>query len=95
MTVNVKAARLLCYQSGYLKDVMDPDSIMETWTAQIFASKMVNQAASDAVQIHGANGCSRDYPVERYMRDARINEIIEGTSQMHEMLIALHTIRNR
>lgn len=94
MTVNVKAARLLCYQSGYLKDVMDPDSIMETWTAKYFASKMVNQAASDAVQIHGANGCSRDYPVERYMRDARINEIIEGTSQMHEMLIALHTIRN-
>ncbi|WP_374020043.1 acyl-CoA dehydrogenase family protein [Paenibacillus thiaminolyticus] len=94
MTVNVKAARLLCYQSGYLKDVMDPASIMETWTAKYFASKMVNQVASDAVQIHGANGCSRDYPVERYMRDARINEIIEGTSQMHEMLIALHTIRN-
>lgn len=94
MTVNVKAARLLCYHSGYLKDVMDPDSIMETWTAKYFASKMVNQVASDAVQIHGANGCSRDYPVERYLRDARINEIIEGTSQMHEMLIALHTIRN-
>lgn len=94
MTVNVKAARLLCYHSGYLKDVMDPDSIMETWTAKYFASKMVNQVASDAVQIHGANGCSRDYPVERYFRDARINEIIEGTSQMHEMLIALHTIRN-
>ncbi|BFH67876.1 acyl-CoA dehydrogenase [Paenibacillus dendritiformis] len=93
MAVNVKAARLLCYHAGYLKDVMDPDSIMETWTAKYFASKMVNQAASDAVQIHGANGCSHDYPVERYMRDARINEIIEGTSQMHEMLIALHTIR--
>lgn len=94
MTVNVKAARLLCYHSGYLKDVMDPDSIMETWTAKYFASRMVNQAASDAVQIHGANGCSRDYPVERYMRDAKINEIIEGTTQMHEMLIAMNTLRN-
>lgn len=94
MSVNVKAARLLCYHAGYLKDVMDPDSIMETLTAKYFASRMVNKAASDAVQIHGANGCSREYPVERYLRDAKINEIIEGTTQMHEMLIATNTLRH-
>ncbi|WP_246070443.1 acyl-CoA dehydrogenase family protein [Paenibacillus kobensis] len=88
MAVNVKAARLLCCHAGHLREMMDPDSIMETWTAKYFASGMVNKAASDAVQIHGANGCSSDYPVERYMRDAKINEIIEGTTQMHEMLIA-------
>lgn len=91
MVVNIKAARLLCYHSGYLKDVSDPDSIMETWTAKYFASKMVNQVAVDAVQIHGANGCSSDYPVERYMRDAKINEMIEGTTQMHEIIIATNT----
>lgn len=94
MTVNIKAARLLCYYAGYLKDVLDPDSIMETWAAKYFASVMVNKVANDAVQIHGANGCCRDYPVERYFRDARINEIIEGTTQMHEMLIATNTFRS-
>lgn len=93
MTVNVKAARLLCYQAGYLKDIMDPDSIMETWTAKYFAARMLNQTTNDAVQIHGANGCIHDYPVERYMRDAKINEIIEGTTQMHEMLIGMNALR--
>jgi glutaryl-CoA dehydrogenase (non-decarboxylating) len=94
MVVDIKAARLLCLNAGYLKDVGDPDSIMETWNAKYFASKMVNKASNDAVQIHGANGCSREYPVERYYRDARINEIIEGTTQMHEVLIATNAFRN-
>lgn len=86
--VDVRAARLLCYQSGYLKEVMDPDSIMETWTAKYYAADMVNKVAHRAVQIHGAKGCSAEYPVERFYRDARVNEIIEGTTQMHEMVIA-------
>ena len=93
MVVNIKAARLLCCQAGYLKDIGDPDSIMETWVAKYFASTMVNKVASDAVQIHGANGCCRELPVERYYRDAKINEIIEGTSQMHEVLIATNAFR--
>jgi alkylation response protein AidB-like acyl-CoA dehydrogenase len=93
MVANIKAARLLCYSAGYLREICDPDSIMETWTAKYFASTMVNKVASDAVQIHGANGCHADYPVERYYRDARINEIIEGTTQMHEVLIATNAFR--
>ncbi|KQN99834.1 acyl-CoA dehydrogenase family protein [Paenibacillus sp. Leaf72] len=88
MAVQVKAARMLCYKVGYLRDSGDPDSIMETWTAKYFASTMLGKITSDTVQIHGANGCHSGYPVERYFRDAKINEIIEGTSQMHEMLIA-------
>lgn len=95
MTVEVKAARLLCYNAGYLKDVGDPDSIMETWVAKYYSSKMINKVTSDAVQIHGANGCSNDYPIERYFRDAKITEIIEGTSQIHEILIAMNMYRNR
>ncbi|SFB07727.1 hypothetical protein SAMN04488528_10119 [Clostridium frigidicarnis] len=93
MVVNVKAARQLCYKSGYLRQNCDPESIMETWVAKYFASKMINQVASNALQIHGANGCCSDYPIERYFRDARINEIIEGTSQMHEILIANNAMR--
>ena len=94
MVVNVKAARLLCYHAGYLKDNGDPDSIMETWNAKYFASTMLDKITSDAVQIHGANGCSSEYPVERYYRDAKIMAIIEGTTQMHEVLIATNAFRN-
>lgn len=93
MVINIKAARLLCYNAGYLREICDPDSIMETWSAKYFASSMVNKVASDAVQIYGANGCHNDYSVERYFRDARINEIIEGTTQMHEILIATNAFR--
>ena len=88
MITNVKAARLLTYHAGYLKDAGDPRSIMETSVAKYFASTTANKAAHDAVQIHGANGCSRDYPVERYMRDAKIMEIIEGSTQLQQIAIA-------
>lgn len=88
MITNIKAARLLCYQAGRLKDQGDYESIMETSIAKYFASKMVNRVASDAVQIHGANGCSSEYPIQRYLRDARIMEIIEGSTQMQQLIIA-------
>jgi glutaryl-CoA dehydrogenase (non-decarboxylating) len=90
MLVNIRAARLLCLHAGRLREAGSPESIMEIWNAKYFASRMVVRVASHAVQIHGANGCHRDYPVERYYRDAKINEIIEGTTQMHEVLIATH-----
>ncbi len=93
MVVDLKAARLLCLSAGYLRDVGDPESIMETWNAKYFSSKIANSIASKAVQIHGANGCFCNYPVERYYRDAKIYEIIEGTSQMHEILIATNAFR--
>lgn len=88
MVVNVKAARWLCYRAGYLKDIKDGSATDETLVAKYFASTMAFKAASDAVQIHGANGCSSDYPVQRYLRDAKIMEIIEGSSQMQQLLIS-------
>ena len=88
MVANVKAARLLCYQAGYLKDIGEPKSIMETSIAKYFASTMATKVASDAVQIHGGNGCSSEYPVQRYFRDAKIMEIIEGSTQIQQITIA-------
>lgn len=88
MIANVKAARLLCYQAGYLKDIGEPRAIFETSIAKYFASTMVTKVANDAVQIHGANGCSSEYPVERYLRDAKIMEIIEGSTQIQQITIA-------
>jgi len=88
MLVNVKAARLLCYQAAYLKDSGDPKSIMETSIAKYFASTTATKTANDAVQIHGGNGCSREYSVQRYWRDAKIMEIIEGSTQIQQITIA-------
>lgn len=88
MLTNVKAARLLCYQAGYLKDIGAPSTVMETWIAKYFASTTAAKAATDAVQIHGANGCSGDYPVQRYLRDSKIMEIIEGSNQIQQITIA-------
>lgn len=85
---NIKAARLLCYQAGYLKEIGDPKSIIETSIAKYFASTIVNKVANDAVQIYGGNGCSSEYPVQRYLRDAKIMEIIEGSTQIQQITIA-------
>jgi glutaryl-CoA dehydrogenase (non-decarboxylating) len=88
MTTNLKAARLLCYQAGRLKQEGDSREVMETFVAKYFASRAAMRAAIDAVQIHGANGCAGEYPVQRYMRDAKVMEIIEGSSQISQLLIA-------
>ena len=88
MIAGIQAARLLYFQAGYLKDTLDPESITASAIAKYFASTMAVKAASDAVQIHGANGCSDEYPVQRYYRDAKIMEIIEGSNQMQQIMIS-------
>jgi glutaryl-CoA dehydrogenase (non-decarboxylating) len=88
MIVGVAASRLLCCQAGYLRQNGDTNSVVYTTMAKYFASRTANRAALDAVQIHGANGCSSRYPVERFMRDSKIMSIIEGSDQMQEIMIA-------
>ncbi len=88
MITNLHAARLLCLQAGYSKEQGDPATVVQTWIAKYFASVKAAQAANDAVQLHGANGCSSDYSVQRYMRDARVMEIIEGSTQIQQITIA-------
>jgi len=88
MATNIKAARALCLQAAYLKSINEPDLIMETSIAKYFASKSALEAANDAVQIHGANGCSSEFPVQRYLRDAKITEIIEGSTQIQQIIIS-------
>lgn len=94
MVTNVEAARLMCYQAGYLKDSGDPEAAMAAFKAKYFASVIANQVAQDAVQIHGANGCSDGYPVERYLRDAKVMEIIEGSSQIQQLIIAKYAYKS-
>ncbi|MBF0210007.1 MAG: acyl-CoA dehydrogenase family protein [Desulfamplus sp.] len=88
MITQTQAARMLCYNAAFLRQSKDPSVIMETSMAKYFASRTALKVASDAVQIHGANGCSDSYPVERHFRDAKIMEIIEGSNQMQQIIIS-------
>jgi alkylation response protein AidB-like acyl-CoA dehydrogenase len=87
MIVNVRAARLLCLRSGWLRETRDPAAAAETMAAKYFASVAATKAANDAVQIHGANGCTEEFPVGRYLRDAKVLEIIEGSTQIQQINI--------
>lgn len=93
MTVDVQAARLLCLRAGYLRGQGDPGAFAETMVAKYYAARVAVRAANDAVQIHGANGCSEDYPVGRYLRDAKVMEIIEGSTQIQQITIPLFELQ--
>jgi alkylation response protein AidB-like acyl-CoA dehydrogenase len=88
MAVDAQAARLLCEHAGWLKDASDPATLAATCRAKYFASTAAMRAATDAVQIQGASGCGPEADVARYFRDAKVMEIIEGSTQILEMLIA-------
>ena len=89
----VHAARALCLRAGELRKMGDPDAIVETSLAKYYTSKVAMKVATDAVQVHGGNGCYNQYPVERYFREAKILEIIEGTSQIQQQIIAQYGIK--
>lgn len=88
MVTNVAAARLLCRQAGELRDAGDPGGVLATWMAKYFASGIASRAASDAVQIHGASGCAGDHVASRCFRDAKVMEIIEGATEIQQLMIA-------
>ncbi|MEV0407205.1 acyl-CoA dehydrogenase family protein [Actinoallomurus sp. NPDC050550] len=88
MGTGVTAARLLCLRAGRLREAGDPASVHATWMAKYFASTAAARAAGDAVQIHGARGIGPDEPVQRYLRDAKVMEIIEGSTQLQQIMLA-------
>lgn len=87
MATEIDAAKLLIYRAARLRDAGEPHA-REASMAKLFASQAANRAANEAVQIHGGAGYCRDFPVERYFRDAKITEIYEGTSEAQRMIIA-------
>jgi alkylation response protein AidB-like acyl-CoA dehydrogenase len=86
MTVETEAARLLLWRAGALKDKGLP-STRETSIAKMYASEAAQRAADGAIQIHGGYGFSDEFPVERYWRDARVNRLYEGTTQIQKLII--------
>ncbi len=86
MTVETTAARFLVYRAATLKDKGDSATV-QTSMAKYYASEIAKRAADNAIQIHGSYGYSDEYPVERFFRDVRVSSILEGTSQMHKLII--------
>ena len=93
MVTDVRAARLLLAEAGRLKDSGDAATIMATWVAKYFASTAAARHASEAVQIHGANGCVPDHPAARLYRDAKVMEILEGSNEIQRTTIAAGAYR--
>ncbi len=87
MATKIEAARLLCLQAAYLKD-QHLDFSMQGAMAKLFASQIANEVANEAVQVHGGYGYVREYHVERLMRDAKITQIYEGTSEIQKIVIS-------
>ena len=87
MGANLEAARLLCWSACQAEDNHLPETFTRAIIAKYFASRAAVAASSDAVQIHGAAGCHESSPVARYYRGAKIMEIIEGTTQVHEFIL--------
>ena len=92
MSAKIEAARLLVRKAAYKKDVGQPYSV-DAAMAKLFASETAMEVTVKAVQLHGGYGYTRDYAVERMMRDAKITEIYEGTSEVQKMVIAANLLK--
>jgi len=86
MVVETHAARALVWRAAWLKD-MDRPNTTETSVAKLFATEASVRSANSAIQVHGGAGYVDEYPVERYLRDARVTTLYEGTSQIQKLII--------
>ena len=87
MATTIDAARLMTYRAAWLKDCGKPYTT-EAAMAKLYASEVARDVTNDAVQVHGGYGYVSEYKVERYLRDAKLTEIGEGTSEIQRMVIA-------
>ena len=95
MHTEIEAARALLYQAAWLKDAHPTRLGTAASKAKLYGSEMANRVAAKAVQIHGSVGYSRETPVERMYRDARVLTIYEGTSEIQRMIIARDLLQQR
>ncbi|NND78214.1 MAG: acyl-CoA dehydrogenase [Flavobacteriales bacterium] len=93
MATEIEASRLLCLKAAYLKD-SGQDYSLASSMAKLFASRVAMETAVEAVQVHGGYGFVKEYHVERLMRDAKITQIYEGTSEIQKMVISRSILRD-
>ena len=93
--IDIKAAKCLCSTVAQEIDNNTPEANINVFIAKYFCSKMVTRVVNNAIQILGANGLKKGNILEMYYRDIRVFEIIEGTSQIHEIIIANNELMKR
>ncbi len=93
MATQIEAARMLCLKAAYLKDA-GKDYAHASAMAKLFASQVAMDTTIEAVQVHGGYGYVKEYHVERLMRDAKITQIYEGTSEIQKIVISRHLLNN-
>jgi len=93
MATEIEAARALVYSVAKMIDAGKTDVSMESAMAKLFASDVAMRVTTEALQIFGGYGYMRDYPIEKYLRDAKITQIYEGTNQIQRNIIALELIK--
>jgi alkylation response protein AidB-like acyl-CoA dehydrogenase len=94
MATNVNVAELLVYQAAYRKEHNLPCG-KQAAMAKLFASKIAMEVTTEAVQIFGGLGFTKDFPEERYFRDAKVCEIYEGTSEIQRIVISKHLLKEK
>ena len=92
MATKIDAARLLVWQAAYLKD-QGKDFVKAAAQAKLFASQIAQEVTTEAVQIHGGYGYVKEFHVERLMRDAKITQIYEGTTEIQKLVISRELLR--
>jgi alkylation response protein AidB-like acyl-CoA dehydrogenase len=92
MSVEIQAARLMALHAASLKD-LGQSFTLEASQAKLFASEMVNRVCYQALQVHGGYGYVKEFPVERFYRDARVFTIYEGTSEIQRIVISNHLLK--
>jgi alkylation response protein AidB-like acyl-CoA dehydrogenase len=92
MSTQIDAARLLIFQAAYLKD-QKKDFVKAAAMAKLFASQVAQDVTTEAVQIHGGYGYVKEYHVERMMRDAKITQIYEGTTEIQKLVISREILK--
>ncbi|MGC4118056.1 MAG: acyl-CoA dehydrogenase family protein [Myxococcales bacterium] len=92
MATEIEAARLLVYESAWLLDAGQKNTLVSSH-AKRYAADMAMKVTTDAVQLYGGYGYIKDYPVEKLMRDAKLIQIYEGTSQIQRLVIARELLK--
>ena len=93
MATSVEAARLLVYHAAVAGDAKAPDAVKLASMAKVYASDVAMKVSVDAIQVCGGTGYMREYPVEKFMRDAKITQIYEGTNQIQRTVIGLALVK--
>ena len=88
MATELEAARLMLYKAAAMVDAKDPDATLQAAMAKRFSTDVAFDVVNQALQLHGGYGYLKDYPIERYLRDVRVHQILEGTNEVMRLIIA-------